>query len=306
MTQRYATPLAFKAALEARLRQRARDQQRDVNRLRQLFVMERFLVRLLQTLPESAVLKGGLALELRLQQARTTKDLDLAIQGSRQTTHEALVAAGALRLPDHLGYTVQLDPRADTITADGLAYEGVRFRVGARLAGRPFGTSFRVDASLGEPQVGTPEPVRGDDLLDFVGLEPVAYPTTPLLTHIAEKLHAYTVPRPRPNSRIKDLPDMALLAQVREVAAAGLRSAIAETFGHRDTHLVPPSLPPPPAQWSAKYERMAREDRLPWLDLRTVHAAAAAFLDPVLAGERGRWQPETAAWVPEASASSPA
>lgn len=200
---------------------------------------------------------------------------------------------------------MQLDPRADTITADGLADEGVRFRVGARLAGRPYGTAFGVDASLGEPRVGTPEPVRGDDLLGFVGLEPAAYPTTPLLTHIAEKLHAYTMPRPRPNSRIKDLPDMALLAQVREVDADELRAAIDATFGHRGTHPVPPALPTPPERWSAKYARMAREDRLRWADLDAVHAAAAAFLNPVLAGKSGQWSAGRAAWSATAKVSSP-
>ena len=42
---------------------------------------ERFLARTATALPDQAILKGGYALELRLQQARTTQDLDLAIRG---------------------------------------------------------------------------------------------------------------------------------------------------------------------------------------------------------------------------------
>lgn len=45
MTRSYATPLAFKAALEARLHERAARQSRSLNRVRQLLVMERFLAR---------------------------------------------------------------------------------------------------------------------------------------------------------------------------------------------------------------------------------------------------------------------
>lgn len=76
MTRTYATPLAFKAALEARLRERAVAQGRSLNRVRQLLVMERFLARVFPTVG-LAVLKGGLVMELRLDRARATKDVDL-------------------------------------------------------------------------------------------------------------------------------------------------------------------------------------------------------------------------------------
>jgi hypothetical protein len=52
----------------------------------------------------------------------------------------------------------------------------------------------------------------------------------PRETHIAEKLHAYTLPRKRPNSRVKDLPDIALLSKIGALDGAVLRSALERTF----------------------------------------------------------------------------
>ena len=75
MTRTYATPLAFKAALEVRIAKRARGSGRTMNRVRQLLVMERFLVRVFETL-DAVVLKGGLVMELRLERAATPAEID--------------------------------------------------------------------------------------------------------------------------------------------------------------------------------------------------------------------------------------
>jgi len=112
----------------------------------------------------------------------------------------------------------------------------------------------------------------------------------PVETHVAEKLHAYTMPRPRPNSRVKDLPDLALIATAGSVEARRLRAAIDQTFGFRDTHDVPKRLPPPPAPWEGPYAAIAQEDELQWLTVHDAFEAARAFLDPVLAGPSAhRW-----------------
>jgi hypothetical protein len=57
----------------------------------------------------------------------------------------------------------------------------------------------------------------GEDVLAFAGVAPPSMPLYPIETHIAEKLHAYTMPRVRPNTRVKDLPDIALLATVQPI-----------------------------------------------------------------------------------------
>lgn len=119
----------------------------------------------------------------------------------------------------------------------------------------------------------------------------------PLETHIAEKFHAHTLPRTRPNTRVKDLPDLVLLASARSIVAPRLAEALAQTFAFRSTHALPSALPSPPPAWDAPYAAMARDDELPWATLREVTEHAKAFLDPILAGETSaEWDPDASVW----------
>ena len=102
--------------------------------------------------------------------------------------------------------------------------------------------------------------------------------------------------RSRPNSRLKDLPDLALLGTAAALDAARIREAIDLTFSFRATHAVPAHVPAPPDEWRAAYTTLAREDQLPWSTLADVTAAARAFLDPALAGVRGTWRREIWSW----------
>jgi hypothetical protein len=54
-------------------------------RKRQLLVFDRFLARVVAIFGEAVLLKGGLVLELRLERARTTRDIDLRVIGSQDT-----------------------------------------------------------------------------------------------------------------------------------------------------------------------------------------------------------------------------
>lgn len=136
-----------------------------------------------------------------------------------------------------------------------------------------------------------------DDVLGFAGIAPPTLRLYPIETHIAEKLHAYTMPRSRPNSRVKDLPDLALLATAQRVEAGRVRAAFEQTFGFRRTHDLPETLPAPAPAWAAPYAAMAREDQLAWPTLAEVTAAARAFVDPVLAGGLDAdWNPATWSW----------
>lgn len=78
--RRYPSPEAFKQALEQRLRAATKTGAAFARR-RQLLVFDRFLARIVQVLGDTATLKGGLVLELRLDRARTTKDIDLRLTG---------------------------------------------------------------------------------------------------------------------------------------------------------------------------------------------------------------------------------
>jgi hypothetical protein len=299
VTKTYATPEAFKVALEARLKNSAKSRSVSVsvNRVRQRFVMERFLARVVHVFGSTATLKGGLALELRIATARSTKDIDLRAVGDASEVLPKLKRAAAVDVGDHLSFRVAEHPQHPDI--EDALYEGRRFHVAAQLATRPYGDAFGVDVSMGDPMHGPTESFDGEDFLAFVGVPPVRVDLYPAETHVAEKFHAYTKPPRRPgavNSRMKDLPDIAILGSVRAFDAQHLRSAIALTFNARATHDAPASLPAPPSSWAAEYPNFAEEHGLEWKALTDVHAAAAKFLDHALAGSDGSWDHAARAW----------
>ena len=97
----YASPLAFKQVLEQRLRASAKSGA-EFARKRQLLVFDRFLARVVAVLGDAATLKGGLVLELRIERARTTKDVDLRMVGSPDGLLASLQEAGRRDLGDFL------------------------------------------------------------------------------------------------------------------------------------------------------------------------------------------------------------
>jgi len=290
---RYRSPEAFKAALEARLGRGAR-----LNRSRQLVVFERFLARISVVFGNAVVVKGGLALELRLGRARTTRDVDLRLQVSAERALAMLQEAGRLGLEDFM--TFEITPR-EPLEATGMPYSGYRYRAECLLGGRLFGQPFQVDVAFGEPFFGEPDTLRGRDWLAFAGIPAPPLLLYPVEAHIAEKLHAYTLPRPVANTRVKDLPDLALLGTAKALLCETLWTAIEQTFRHRNTHPVPASFPDPPngpgIDWAAIYEEMVKENDLPWPTLPDVLTAVRAFLDPVLIDRRAAtWSSDRWSW----------
>ncbi len=171
------------------------------------------------------------------------------------------------------------------------------FKAECRLAARLYGDPFGVDVAFGDPILDAPDEIVAADVLGFAGIEPPRLRIYPVETHIAEKLHAYTMPRERPNSRVKDLPDLALPATIGNLASLRVRRAIEQTFEFRGTHPVPMTLPAPPEHWRKQYEALAQEDSLPWTTLADVARVATAFLAPLLAGNlTATWDPESWSW----------
>lgn len=294
------TPAAFRVSVEARLKKQiGPGRVRALNRLRVLMVMERFIARLNHVLPDSAVLKGGLALEFRLEGARTTKDIDLRMLGNPDELDGHLRSIEAFRPEpeDHLEFVITPDPNHPTLIGDGVKYEGFRFKVVARLAGKPY-AAFGFDVAFGDPILGEPDLLQGTTFFEKYGISPITVRTYPPSTHLAEKLHAYTLPRDRVNMRMKDLVDIPLIALALDGrTATELRAAFQQTFGFRDSHPVPNSLPFPPDEWLGPYDRLRDEEELQWATLAELHVAAAALIDPILAGMDGCWSSATGCWV---------
>lgn len=286
----------LQAALEQRIRSSSTTGS-DFARRRQLLVFDRFLARVVSIVGDAVVLKGGLVLEMRLARARTTKDIDLRIMGSAANVLDRLQAAGRLDLGDYMVFEVQPALDHPEIRQEGMQYDGYRFRAECRLAGAIYSRPFGVDVAYGDPIVGEPDLVVADDLLDFAGIAPPKLRLYPVVSHVAEKLHALTLPRSRPSSRVKDLPDIALLATTGQIDKAELRLALEKTFRFRGTHPLPLSVPAPPAFWEGPYAAMAATDELVWRTLAEVMEAVSSFLNPVLGDTEGRiWEPANWYW----------
>lgn len=257
----YKTAQAFRRALEDRLKKISVAEKLDLQRLMREVAFDRLLARLFSQPEAPWVLKGGYALELRLKEARATRDLDLALRhtlGGKKgdpldrSVLQALRQAALADLADHFEFVIG-EPMAELA---GAPYGGARFPVEARLDGRAF-VRFHMDVGSGDVVLGPLDTTQGRDWLGFAGISVAKYPTISREQHFSEKVHAYTMPRSVPNTRVRDLVDMILLIQTgldQEKTAA----ALAATFKRRGTHVLPKKLDAPPASWAEPFQALAK------------------------------------------------
>ncbi len=284
---RYATASAFRQALEARLNQLAEAEGADIQRLRRQLAFDRLLCRLVAAPNAPVVLKGGYAMELRLQATRTTKDIDLAWRskmpkpnaaGAAEVMRQRLQELAAADLGDHFVFLIS----AAAMDLDAAPYGGSRFPVEARMAGRRF-ASFHIDVGIGDCVLEPLEEVTARDWLDFAGIPARPFAAINREQQFAEKLHAYTLPRPgTTNSRVRDLVDMVLLCQLK-LDPARARAAIGATFDRRATHPVPENMFPPPKEWQRLYQELAAECRLA-ATMDEAYEQVAAFVRKIISG----------------------
>jgi hypothetical protein len=293
---RYRTAGAFRQALETRLRDQHLQSNLPVTRLRKMVAFDRFLARLVRDRPRLWVIKGGLALQLRLgDRARTTKDIDVALtkELERKEVVSRLRRAASASLRDWFEFEVGEPSEAATGAPKG----GLRFPIRCLVDGREF-ERFSLDIGQGEPSTGKIESITGPQLLDFAGISPTKVPCYPLCAQIAEKFHACTRPYAGGvSSRVRDLVDILLMASMGNFLKKDLERALQATFETRATHAIPPEFPKLPARWAAPYKRLAKQMKLGWSSINTAAAAAARFLNPVLWGPGGgRWSPAKWQW----------
>jgi len=283
---KYDSGAAFRRALEDRLRTMSLETGIPLIRLRKMVAFDRFLSRLFSHGSEQWVVKGGFALQLRLgASARTTKDIDLLVMDETQKIYPQLKNAGAIDLGDWFTFEVMdtTHPRTEDIG-------GLRYRLHSLLDGRTF-ERFHIDIGVGDPLLAPVEYLEIPPLLTFAGIEPTIVPCYPITQQISEKYHAFTRPHVSgASSRVKDLVDILLLAEMGELDSATLRNAIQATFDDCQTHELPQEVPLPSNDWTLSFQKMAREVGLKIETLSDAGVALRKFLEPVFEDEtRKNW-----------------
>jgi hypothetical protein len=105
-----------------------------------------------------------------------------------------------------------------------------------------------------------PEIFHSRDWLGFAQIPPAIITAISSEQQFADKIHAYTLPRMQnPNSRVRDLVDLVLMAGSNQLIPEKARRAILGTFSRRATHPVPPFLSDLPAVWKKPFDALAVE-----------------------------------------------
>ena len=140
----YASPVAMRAALEQRLRDRHDSTHLPLDRLRKEAALQRLLARIAAVAPPGSwALKGGLAMIARLgERARATADADATWRAGRPLLRDMLDRASEQDLSDHFEFTIgqasaisrcwrrslggERWPGAGVVACGGLAGDGER------------------------------------------------------------------------------------------------------------------------------------------------------------------------------------
>ena len=290
--KKYASAGALRRALEDRLRQSATTANIDLARLRRQVAFDRLLARLFHSDDAPWALKGGYAMELQLRVARTTVDIDLTLPVSLSlsaeeapataTVREMLQEAASLDLGDWFIYTVG----APMMELDAAPYGGARYPIECRMDGRTF-SRFHLDVGIGDVLIPPLQKIQGHDWLGFAEIPAAEMRLISKEQQVAEKLHAYTLPRSTPNSRVKDLVDLLLLIRTGEVRETQLTKAVRVTFERRKTHAIPSALVPPPESWETQFRTLATECGLA-TGMEDSFREVGIFLDQVLRSDKAK------------------
>lgn len=299
-TDRYASPAAFRAALEHRLRLEAQRSGVTLQRLRKEAAYHRLLYRLQRAAPGSWAIKGGFALILRLgEQARATRDVDANWRATATSLEDALSIVEEMDDSDWFTFDI-----GDARPLEGEGEDGAyRYAVTATLDSRVFEQLILDVNIVGEHD---PRPVEvvtvSRNPFDFVDEPPLHVPMITPDHQLAEKLHAYTRHYSgESSSRARDLFDMLVIAeQIALPDGATVTAAARETFRLRSTPW-PPRLREPPDDWAHPWTTYTAAHALRWTSLDDAYIALRHFWNPILDGAADsasvRWDPTRWRWI---------
>ena len=255
----YDSPQALRTALEHRLLATSRESGVALDRLRRRVLFERVVSRIEVAEPGLWVLKGGMALEVRLSDAaRLTKDIDVGLRDSVASPadlHERLIDALS-NDPFNDRFTFEVSEPA-ALREDGGGHPTWRVPVAAFLAAKPFG-AIKVDVSPRAHELQATDRLPLPNSLDFAGIPTTEVEIVDVHRHAAEKFHAMTRDfGDRENSRVRDLLDLVLLIENELLSPGAVADAARAVWAERDGTQPPRPLPPLPASWPARYAQLA-------------------------------------------------
>jgi predicted nucleotidyltransferase component of viral defense system len=287
------------ASVSDRLKLRARRSNEDFNQLTVRYAAERLLYRLSQSAhADEFALKGAtlFAVWERVPH-RPTQDIDLLGFGADSAERLHTVFADVCAQPvvdDGMVYISSRITVADI--REGQTYGGKRVLIDGRLGNTRL--KVQVDVGFGDVLVQPCEATSIPTLLDFPAPRLNAYPVEAV---IAEKLHAM-VEHGMLSSRMKDIYDVAALAERLEFDGSRLTAAIRATFESRRRRAG--EIPPPlteafahDAGAAARWNAFMRRTRLGALDLpAAVERCRQFLLEPLAALRDG--DPFSRQWSP--------
>jgi predicted nucleotidyltransferase component of viral defense system len=289
---KYKSGTAFRRALEDRLLANSKKSGTPLIRLRKMVAFDRYLARLSHSYPNQWYLKGGYALQLRLgSRARTTVDVDILMYSQKDSLYDILLKAAKTDLGDWFTFEIER-PDRNPLNDFG----GLRINISAFLDGRRF-ERFHLDVGIDDRIIGGFETLFNEDYLSFADIKPIEYECYTVAQHFAEKLHAYTrVFNHGGSSRVKDLVDMFLIAEMENIDSNSFVNAIKETFEHRATHPIPSQLPTPTQDWGKPFNKLAGDVGI-GLTQNEAFEKLKVFIRPIL-DERGNlcWNPKSWEW----------
>lgn len=280
------------------LQNKARRESRPTQELLELYVLERFLARLVSSGErDRLVLKGGVLLAA-FGARQPTRDVDLLavdLDNDRDAVLALVLRIASLGMDDGLLFDTT-GARSEVIRDDE-EYAGVRVSMRCQLARAV--VAFHVDVNVGDPVWPAPRTVDLPGLLEG-SVRLLAYPIAAV--H-AEKI-VTALQRGTANTRWRDFADIYLLRTQQDVDGGDLIRSLATVAAHRAAHLQPMSQALngysliAQVRWAAWVRRQRLDDRLP-KDFAALLADVYDFADPAIRHEvAGKiWDHVSVSWM---------
>ncbi len=222
------------ASIHQRLLNKARETSRPFMEVLQYYAMEKFLLRMSQSVySEHFILKGALLLRTTgISEVRPTRDIDFMGDGTEDIKELEEMIANCCNVPvEEDGLIFNPESVVGEEIREQDAYKGVRLRVRGTLGSSRI--HIQIDIGFGDAIVPGPLWIEYPVLLEGEAPKVKAYT---LESAIAEKFQAM-VALDLANSRMKDFYDIYFLIRNRSFEGIQIQKAIEATFKRRKTAL---------------------------------------------------------------------